>query len=81
MEADPYLAKLREVIRQISADKIASEGEERGQSYYIRKKVWRICIWKKWQHFCTERTGKRDRTEELIRKSMEECLSVWIISE
>ncbi len=25
------------MIRQISADKIASEGEERGQSYYIRK--------------------------------------------
>ena len=38
-KADPYLAKLREVIRQISADKIASEGEERGQSYYIRKGV------------------------------------------
>ena len=57
-KADPYLAKLREVIRQISADKIASEGEERGQSYYIRK-GWRICIWKKWQHFCTERTGQK----------------------
>ncbi len=28
----------------------------------------------------TERTGKKDRTEELIRKSMGECLSVWIIS-
>ena len=28
-KADPYLAKLREVIRRISADKIASEGEER----------------------------------------------------
>ena len=34
--AEPYLAKLREVIRQISVNKIASEGEERGQSFYIR---------------------------------------------
>ena len=27
--ADPYLTKLREVIRQISEDKITAEGEDR----------------------------------------------------
>ena len=69
-KADPYLAKLREVIRQISADKIASEGEERGQSYYIRIGV--EYMHQEEEAALLHRTHRaKDRTEELIRKSME----------
>lgn len=69
-KADPYLAKLREVIRQISADKIASEGEERGQSYYIRKGVENMHL-EEVAALLHSTDWAKDRTEELIRKSME----------
>ena len=69
-KADPYLAKLREVIRQISADKIASEGEERGQSYYIRKGVENMHL-EEVAALLHRTDWAKDRTEELIRKSME----------
>ena len=69
-KADPYLAKLREVIRQISADKIASEGEERGQSYYIRKGVENMHL-EEVVALLHRTDWAKDRTEELIRKSME----------
>lgn len=66
-KADPYLAKLREVIRQISADKIASEGEERGQSYYIRKGVENMHL-EEVAALLHRTDWAKDRTEELIRK-------------
>lgn len=69
-KADPYLAKLREVIRRISADKIASEGEERGQSYYIRKGVENMHL-EEVAALLHSTDWAKDRTEELIRKSME----------
>ena len=68
--ADPYLTKLREVIRQISADKIASEGEERGQSYYIRKGVENMHL-EEVAALLHRTDWAKDRTEELIKKSME----------
>jgi 5'-deoxynucleotidase YfbR-like HD superfamily hydrolase/GNAT superfamily N-acetyltransferase len=73
-KADPYLAKLREVIRQISADKIASEGEERGQSYYIRKGVENMHL-EEVAALLHSTDWAKDRTEELIRKSMENACS------
>lgn len=69
-KADPYLAKLREVIRQISIDKIASEGEDRGRPYYIRKGVENMHL-EEVAALLHSTDWAKDRTEEMIRKSME----------
>ena len=71
-KADPYLAKLREVIRQISADKIASEGEERGQSYYIRKGVENMHL-EEVAALLHSTDWAKDRTEGADQKSNGEC--------
>ncbi len=77
--ADPYLTKLREVIRQISEDKITAEGEDRELSYYIRKGVENMHL-EEVAALLHRTDWAKDRTEELIRKKYGECLSVWIIS-
>ncbi len=69
-KADPYLTELREVICQISADKIAAEGEDRGSSYYIRKGIENMYLAEVVELLHTTDWAK-DRSEEMIRKSME----------
>ena len=69
-KADPYLTKLREVIRQISIDKIAAEGEDRKKSYYIRKGVENMHP-EEVAELLYSTDWAKDRPEEAIRKSME----------
>lgn len=69
-KAAPYLERLREMIRQDSADKINKEGEDLEKPYYIRKgienmktaDVVRLLHSTDWA---------KDRSEEMIKKSME----------
>ena len=68
--ADPYLTKLREVIRQISEDKITAEGEDRESSYYIRKDIENMHL-SEVTDLLRSTEWAEDRTEEMIRKSME----------
>ena len=68
--ADPYLTKLREVIRQISEDKITTEGEDRESSYYIRKDIENMHL-SEVTDLLRSTEWAEDRTEEMIRKSME----------
>lgn len=68
--ADPYLTKLREVIRQISEDKITAEGEDRESSYYIRKDIENMQL-SEVTDLLRSTEWAEDRTEEMIRKSME----------
>lgn len=69
-KADPYLTKLREVIRQISIDKIAAEGEDRKMPYYIRKGVENMHP-EEVAALLHSTDWAKDRPEEMIRKSME----------
>ena len=69
-KADPYLTKLREVIRQTSIDKIAAEGEDRKKSYYIRKGVENMHP-EEVAELLHSTDWAKDRPEETIRKSME----------
>lgn len=69
-KANPYLTKLREVIRQISIDKIAAEGEDRKPSYYIRKGVENMHP-EEVAALLHSTDWAKDRPEEIIRKSME----------
>ena len=68
--ADPYLTKLREVIRQISEDKITAEGEDRESSYYIRKDIENMQL-SEVTDLLRSTEWAEDRTEEMIRESME----------
>ena len=68
--ADPYLTKLREVIRQISEDKITAEGEDRESFYYIRKDIENMHL-SEVTDLLRSTEWAEDRTEEMIRKSME----------
>lgn len=69
-KADPYLTELREVIRQISVDKIAAEGEDRSTSYYIRKGVENMHL-EEVTELLHSTDWAKDRPEEMIRKSTE----------
>lgn len=68
--ADPYLTKLREVIRKISEDKITAEGEDRESSYYIRKDIENMHL-SEVTDLLRSTEWAEDRTEERIQKSME----------
>lgn len=69
-EAAPYLRKLREVIRQISIDKITAEGEDGKTPYYIRKGVENMHL-EEVAALLHSTDWAKDRPEEVIRKSME----------
>ena len=78
--ADPYLTKLREVIRQISEDKITAEGEDREIVLRYQKRYREYASVGSDRSLTEYRMGRRQNGRDDPEK-YGEFLSIWSVSE